>query len=117
MGDRMWECSFLVPVRGDEALSEGGFHSSMEWEWLDDQLWRRFRAATQAPGLYAGFYPDADTGARVADESRRYIVAISEERFDELRSLMSECCIVFKQKCMYLNLVGEVEFIERPATP
>lgn len=111
------ECSFLIPVRGDDGLSSGELHSAMEWEWLEDQLWQKFGAGTEAPGLYTGFYPDPDTGERVSDESRRYIVALADDRLDDLRDLLRECCDVFSQKCIYLSIAGEVEFIQHPTTP
>ena len=107
------ECSFLIPIRGDAALSDGSEHSTEQWEWLTDELWTRFGAGTQAPGLYIGFYTDPDTGLPVTDESRRYTVAVSQKQIRELRDLMREACSVFCQKCIYLSIAGKVEFIER----
>jgi hypothetical protein len=47
-------------------------------------------------------------------ESRRFIVAIPQSRLDELRLLLVEACTWFFQKCIYLNVAGEVEFIRKP---
>ena len=106
------ECSFLVPIRRDGILSDGELHSSDIWEWLDDELFDRFSGRTIAPGLYDGFYRDPDTSERVADESRKYVVAMTECQLDELRVLLSAACGKFQQKCIYLSIAGQVEFIE-----
>ena len=71
----------------------------------------RFDGVTQAPGLYSGAYRDPDTGERVNDESRRFIVALPEERVDELKALLRTACEVFQQKCIYLSIAGSVELV------
>jgi len=106
------ECSFFVPIRRDANLSDGELHSSDIWEWLDNELFDRFSGRTIAPGLYEGFYRDPDTSERVADESRKYVVAVTESQLDELRVLLSAVCEKFRQKCIYLSIAGQVEFIE-----
>lgn len=100
------------PIRRDVNLSDGELHSTDLWEWLDDELFDRFSGRTIAPGLYDGFYRDPDTGERVADESRKYVVAMNESQLEELRALLSVVCVKFQQKCIYLSLAGQVEFIE-----
>lgn len=85
-----------------------------KWEWLDDRLGDLVGGATQAPGLYRGFYGDPDTGERVWDDSRRIMVAIPPSRLGVLRRFLQEACEVFNQKCIYLSVAGQVEFIERP---
>jgi hypothetical protein len=114
MTDSVIECSFLIPVRGDSDLSAAELHSTLEWQWLTDEIWIRFGWGTCAPGDYEGFYSDPDTGARISDVSRRYIVAITEPQLNELRSLLAQACIVFHQKCIYLSIGGAVEFVQRP---
>ena len=106
------ECSFFVPIRRDANLSDGELHSTDVWEWLDDELFNRFAGRTIAPGLYDGFYRDPDTQERVADESRKFIVAVADDRLDELRELLAAACVKFQQKCIYLSAAGAVEFIE-----
>lgn len=110
------ECSFLIPVSGDAALSDGSDHSTEQWDWLTSELWSRFGGATQSPGLYVGFYTDPDTGQQVTDESRRFTVAVSQGRLRDVRELMREACDIFCQKCIYLSIAGKVEFIERSHT-
>jgi len=110
---RIVECSFLIPVLRDNALSDGTEHSTEQWEWLTSELWDRFGGATESPGLYSGFYTDPDTGEKVTDESRRFTVAVSEQRLEDVRDLMREACQIFCQKCIYLSIAGKVEFIER----
>jgi hypothetical protein len=72
---------------------------------------RFFGGRTIAPGLYEGFYADPDTGERVNDQSRKYIVAVPEDALEQLRVLMREARAVFRQKCIYLNIGGQVELI------
>ena len=91
-------------------------HSPFVEVWLQDELFRLFGGATTAPGEYEGFYTDPDSGHRIVDKSHKFIVAVSEDKIDELRQLLSETCLVFKQKCIYLSIAGQVEFIEPPAS-
>jgi hypothetical protein len=105
------ECSFLIPIRRDANLSDGDLHSVGDWNWLEDQLFEQFEGQTLAPGFYAGVYKDPDTGQPVPDRSRRYIVAVPEDRLDKLRELLREACDRFVQKCIYLSVAGRVEFI------
>ena len=109
---RVSECSFFIPIRRDANLSDGELHSTEVWDWLDDELYDRFRGGTVAPGLYDGFYRDPDTEERISDESRKFLVAVSVQQIDDLRDLLAEACVKFQQKCIYLSVAGEVEFIE-----
>ena len=105
------ECAFLIPIRRDTNLSDGAFHSRRAFVWLDNELFERFEGGTISPGLYDGFYKDPDTGQRIADKSYRYLVAMQSDKVDELRDLLTQACTVFQQKCIYLSLGGEVEFV------
>jgi hypothetical protein len=62
--------------------------------------------------VYKGFYRDPDTGEKVSDESHEYTVALPRSQLKQLRSLLSEACEVFAQKCIYLSIAGRVEFIK-----
>lgn len=105
------ECSFFIPVRRDVNLADGDLQSADAWDWLRREMYKQFAGQTLAPGLYAGVYEDPDTGQPVADQSRRYIVAVSEDRVDLLRELLRTACEHFVQKCIYLSVAGRVEFI------
>lgn len=109
---RFAECTFFIPIRRDSNLSDGELHSVEMWEWLDDELFERFGGRTIAPGLYKGFYRDPDTQERVPDQSRKYVVAVPQRRIRLVRDLLREACHRFCQKCIYLSVAGEVEFIE-----
>lgn len=108
---RLLECAFLIPLRRDKNLSDGRRHLSRCWDWLEDHLCG-FGGMTRDKALHEGWYPDPDTGERVRDESRRYVVALAREAVDELCVLLSEACTVFQQKCIYLSVAGSVEFVE-----
>jgi hypothetical protein len=106
------ECSFLVPIRRDANISDGGEHERWLWTWLDGELYRRFGGGTQAEGLYQGFYTDPDTKQRVTDRCQKYFVALPEDEVDEIRQLLQGVCFLFAQKCIYLNVAGRVELVK-----
>lgn len=106
------ECAFFIPIRRDANLSDGDLHSEKALAWLRRELYLQFEGATIAPGFYKGFYKDPDTGRQVTDRSRKYIVAAPLARVDALRVVLAKACNVFKQKCIYLSVGGEVEFIQ-----
>ena len=108
------ECTFFVPTHRDANLSDGLLHEQRIWNWLHNELFVLFKGATTAPGLYDGYYKDPDTGQPVSDQSYKLIVAVPRLRLDELRSLLSVACMMFQQKCIYLSIAGQVEFIEAP---
>ena len=105
------ECTFLIPLHRDANLSDGLLHETDAWEWLDNELFIRFEGGTEAPGTFRGFYRDQDTGKRVNDESRQFTVALLSERLDDMRAVLREACAIFEQKCIYLSIAGQVEFI------
>ena len=107
----MIECSFLIPIRRDAQLCDGQLHVEEAWKWLDAVLFSAFAGRTVAPGLYQGIYTDPDTHDRVPDESRRYIVAVPDTEVPRLRKLLAIACTIFQQKCIYLSVGGQVEFI------
>jgi hypothetical protein len=111
---RLVECSFLIPIRRDRGLSDGKLHLTTTWAWLEEELCV-FGGATRAPDLYEGWYLDPDTGQRVRDRSRRYLVAMPKARVAELRRLLRQVCVKFAQKCIYLSVAGYVEFVQRPS--
>ena len=108
------ECSFFIPIHRDSQLSDGSLHNQDVWQKLNDELFARFDGGTAAPDLYRGFYRDPDTGQRVDDESRRFVVAVPESALDEVRRLLAEACDWFQQKCIYLSVAGQVEFVRKP---
>jgi hypothetical protein len=105
------ECSFLIPIRRDRNLSDGRRHLAATWAWLEDELYV-FGGATRAPDLYEGWYLDPDTGEQVRDRSRKYFVAVPRARVPELRRVLRRACVKFGQKCIYLSVAGQVEFVE-----
>jgi hypothetical protein len=107
--ERLYECSFLIPVRRDRILSDGRPHRVQTWAWLEHALFV-FGGLTRAPD-HEGGYLDPDTGELVWDRSRQYTVALARVRVEELRALLREACRKFGQKCIYLSVAGRVEFV------
>ena len=108
---RVLECTVFIPMCRDANLSDGQPHFTEAWEWLEGELYSHFGGLTVAPGLYAGIYQDPDTGDRVPDKSRKYIIALPATRIKDLRRLLGMAKSVFQQKCIYLSVAGQVEFL------
>jgi len=106
------ECSFLVPIRRDKEISDGKLHPERKWRWLNEGLFELFGGHTLAPGFYQGQWLNPKSGVPIADESRKYIVAVPRKRVDELRQLLAEACTAFQQQAIYLSVAGHVELIE-----
>jgi hypothetical protein len=111
VAERLFECSFLIPLRRDRILSDGRPHRRKAWTWLDEEL-SPFGGASRAPEPYEGWYRDRETGERVTDRSRKYFVAVPRAQLDELRGVLRQACVEFQQKCIYLSVAGRVEFVE-----
>lgn len=112
MSDPIVECTFFIPERRDGNLSDELPHEPETWDWLDVQLFELFDGRTIAPGWYEGFYRDPDTQQRVADKSRKIIVAVVKSQLARLRALLGKACVQFQQKMIYLSVGGRVEFIQ-----
>jgi hypothetical protein len=65
-----------------------------------------------SPGIHAGVWKSPKTGERIADQSRKFVVAVAPDRVGELRILLAQACSVFCQQCIYLSVAGAVEFVE-----
>ena len=112
--EQILECTFLIPTHRDANLSDGQSHPSCAWNWLKEQLWHNFNGFTVADQHYHGMYRDPDTGEPVTDVSKQFVVALPRQSVSVLQQVLCEACLVFEQKCIYLSVGGEVEFIERP---
>ena len=108
------ECSFLIPIHRDPILSDGRPHHIKAWRRLSEGLYQRFEGWTLSPGLHSGAYQDPDTLRPVRDRCRKYTVAVSKSDIEGLREFLAKACIRFRQKCIYLSIAGQVEFIEAP---
>jgi hypothetical protein len=116
MSERVVECSFLVPIVGD---TDRKLHSPIAWRLLQDAIHRLFKGLSgperfllvRDVELVPGSYTEEATGNRVHDESRRYTVAIPEGQSETLRGLLRKAANTFDQKCIYLSVAGEVEFV------
>ena len=111
------ECSFFIPLRRDAEISDGLPHSVQAWDWLDQALLGSNFNRTKAPGVYQGMWTSPKTGFPIADESRRYLVALDPSRIDELRELLKVASRQFAQQCIYLSIAGQAELIEPDHEP
>src|SRR4051794_23292372 len=103
------ECSFLIPLKRDQNLSDGQLHDQEAWGWLEFELFQRFGGWTSSADSYSGVYTDPDTGRMVSDKSLKFFVALPRRKVPSLRKLLREACGVFQQKAVYLSVAGHVE--------
>jgi hypothetical protein len=92
-------------------VADGRLHRIDAWNWLEDEL-LQFGGASRETAAIEGWYFDPDTGEQVRDRSRRYVVAVARNQVSRLRVLLRQACAVFRQKCIYLSVAGDVEFVE-----
>ena len=108
---KILEASFLIPVSEDRDVGNGMLHPSERWDQFRDRLIEEFGGYTIAPGYYLGCYTDPDTQTLVSDRSRKYILALPENEAPALRVFLRKEAVIFRQKVVYLEIGGKVEFI------
>lgn len=103
--DAFVEVRFLVPLEDNRGVA---FDDS-RFEWLEDRLAERFGGYT-VEGVFPGAWHD---GRRVVREtSRRYLVAVPEERVDELIGFLHDVKREFHQESLYVSVIrGAVMFL------
>ena len=110
------ECAFLIPLVRD---SDRQPHLRACWRAMQDVLFEEFegysgpeswfriyRRKRPTPGAY-----ESEAGARVQDESRRYVVAVPRGRLPDLRRILRRAANTFDQEAVYLSIAGVVEFV------
>jgi len=107
----MVEASFLIPIREDKDVGNRKLHPPERWNYFRNRLFDEFGGYTIAPGNYSGCYTDPDTQTLVSDQSRKYILALQENEIHKLRSFLRMEAVIFRQKVLYLEIGGRVEFI------
>jgi hypothetical protein len=115
MDERPVQCEFLVPIVRN---SDKQPHQPTTWKSLGDEIRRAFPAGHSGPetfyrgdSLVPGEYEDSPGDPPITDTSRRYLLAISPSRVEELRQLLRRAANTFDQKAIYLSVKGDVEFI------
>ena len=101
-------CVFLVPLVRD---SDRKSHPPLLWRLLQDALLKRFGGFTGPETVPGEWAPDEDE-VPVKDLSRRYTVAVTEKRVEELRELVRRVGNSFDQRAMYFEVAGYVELLE-----
>ncbi len=56
-----------------------------------------------------GEWVEGQTGKVIEDESRKYHVAVPEDRVEILRTILRRVANSFDQECIYLSVAGLVE--------
>ena len=113
--ERLVECSFLLPIVRD---SDRAPHPPIVWRLLQDAIRATFPQGHSGPELLyrdvesvPGEYVEDATKRIVRDERRRYTIAISRSKLEDLRRLLRSVANTFDQKAIYLSVAGEVEFV------
>ncbi len=107
---RMPECVFLIPLLRD---SDRQPHPPILWELLRNALRRKFEGFHFDIATVRGEWSPPDNLENVVeDESRKFTVAVPEEKIDELRMLLRRAGNSFDQRAIYLAVAGYAEFLE-----
>ncbi len=93
-------------------------HQAVAWALLGNEIRRVFPAGHTGPEtfyrgdtLIPGEYEESPGSPPIPDRSRRYILAISENRVNDLRLLLRMAAHTFDQRAIYLSVAGTVEFV------
>lgn len=106
--ERLVDCRFLVPLVRD---SDRRPHTRKLWEELRRALLRIFGGFTGPEGPIPGAWRSR-SGRTIHDSSRRYSVAVSPDRIDELRELVRRVATSFDQECIFFVVGADAEFVE-----
>lgn len=98
------ECSFLVPITEQ-------FHQA-RIPIVRKMLLETFGGFSQDSQAVHGVWKNP-AGLVISDVSYRFVCAVSEDRVEELRDIVRKLCAAFSQECMYFNVAGCVEFVDR----
>lgn len=110
-------CVFLVPLVRD---SDRRPHAPMQWRLLQDALLGLFNGFTGPETVVyyrrrdpaRGIWSAAQDEAPVEDLSRKYVVAVPQDRIGELQALIRRAGNSFDQRVMYLEIAGYSELLE-----
>jgi hypothetical protein len=100
------QAEFLIPVVRDSDKSR---HAKKVWQKLYDRLLTGFGGYTAA-GVVDGVWQD-ESGKIIHDKSRRFIVAVPENKTATLRELLADCCKLFDQQVIYSSVGGNIQFV------
>lgn len=102
---------FLTPSKEDSSVGNGKENPPARWDWLEDELCKRFGGFTKLPGICKGKWVDS-SGVVIVDDSYQWLVAIPKSNLNKMRIFIKEVAFKFRQQCIYFSHQGKVEFIE-----
>lgn len=115
MAEHLVQCEFFVPIVRN---SDKKPHPPSAWNALGKEIRHVFPAGHSGPETFyrgdsvvPGEYADAPDEPPIQDSSRRYLIAVPEEKIDDLRTLLRKAANTFDQLAMYLAVRGNVEFV------
>lgn len=113
--ERRVQCEFFIPIVRN---TDGKPHQPVAWNLLVNEIRRLFPAGHSGPELFyrgdslvPGEYEDNPQSPPIQDLSRRYILAIPEQKVNDLRLLLKMAAHTFDQLAIYLSVAGVVEFV------
>jgi hypothetical protein len=102
---------FLIPLTQDREVGNGQLHSTTVWTHFHRLLTVTFDGWRVSSATSAGTWRDPKTGAVAKDTCREYVIAMPRKTITMLRKFLRTECVAFKQKVIYLEVGGEVEYI------
>lgn len=103
---------FLIPETQDVEIGHGKLHSASVWMYFHRRMTETFGGWRVSTAISRGIWRDPKTGKTFQDNCREYVIALPRKDLPKLRSFLKAECVYFRQKVIYLEIGGDVEYIE-----